>query len=537
MLTDPRELTEASSLSLGASAARERAGASDDRARLGLVLALLAAGLLRFWALPHGVPFSVQVDEPEVMVRAVRMMKTGDLNPHFYDYPTFYMYLQALVATARFLFGAMRGEWASLALAPHEAFYVWGRAVTAVMGTATVWVLYCVGMRWGRRTALLAAVMFAVMPLHVRESHFVLTDVPVTFFVMLAVLLSLRAHERASTPGFALAGLAVGLAAATKYNGAVALVVPLLCAVLTPAVRPSRTAAVLASVAGMLGGFLAGAPYTLIDLPTFLNQFARLSGEYRTITPGADPVWLTYLKHLRIALGWPGSAIVIAGLAVGVFNVATGPSRLKWLVAVLFPLIYFRFISNQNLVFGRYLLPLLPLLSLLGATAVVATVSSLRHTGLARRGRNAVIILLTFLSVAPPAYTSIAFDAAAARVWTTEQAYRWMLANVPRGSKVTMESRQILLPDTYRANYLAQLRLQPFERYTEQDVEYLVASSQCYGPYLNVAAGGPQRYPEEYADYMEIFSRTDELVRFTPSADHPGPELRILKIRKAAAAQ
>ena len=36
----------------------------------------------------------------------------------------------------------------------------------------------------------------AVMPLHVRESHYVLTDVPVTFFVTLTFLLSLRAHER-----------------------------------------------------------------------------------------------------------------------------------------------------------------------------------------------------------------------------------------------------------------------------------------------------------------------------------------------------
>ena len=505
--------------------------ADQRRARLGLVLALLAAGLLRFWALPHGVPFSVQVDEPEVMVRAVRMMKTGDLNPHFYDYPTLYMYLQALVATVRFLFGAMQGEWSSLAQAPHEAFYVWGRAVTAIMGTATVWVLFLVGMRWGRQTALLAAVMFAVMPLHVRESHFVLTDVPVTFFVMLAVLLSMRAHERGSTPQFALAGMAVGLAAATKYNGAVAFVVPLLSVLGTPAVRPSRTVAALAAFGGMLGAFLLAAPYTLIDLPVFLNQFARLSAEYRTVNPGSDPVWLIYLKHLRIALGWPGSVIVMGGLGYGVFRAAAGPSRLYWIVAVLFPVIYFRFISNQNLVYGRYLLPLLPLLSLLGATAVVATVSGLRHTGLTRRGRNLVIVALTLLAVAPPAYTSIAFDADAARVWTTEQAYTWLLATVPKGSRITMESRQILLPDTYRTQYLGQLRMKPFDSFVADGVQYLVASSQCYGPYLNDAAGGPQKYPNEYADYMKIFSQTEELARFTPSADHPGPELRILKIR------
>lgn len=519
MATDPRDITDA------------------RRARLGLAVALLAAGLLRFWALPHGVPFSVQVDEPEVLVRAVRMMKTGDFNPHFYDYPTLYMYLQAAAATARFLTGAMRGEWASLAQAPNEAFYVWGRALTAIMGTATVWVLYRIGARWGQWTALLAAVMFAVMPLHVRESHFVLTDVPVTFFVMLAVLLSLRAHEMAAARWFALAGMAVGLAAATKYNGAVALVVPLLCAVATPAVRPSRSVAVLATMAGMLAAFLLAAPYTVIELPVFLNQFARLSAEYRTANPGTDAVWLIYLKHLRNALGWAGSAIVIAGFGVGVFRAVAGPSRLKWLVAILFPLIYFRFLSNQTIVFGRYLLPMLPLLALLGAAAIVAVATGLRSTGLSRRGRGLAVAALTAIAVVPPAYTSIAFDASAAREWTTEQAYNWLITNVPKGSRVIMESRQILLPDAYRTTYLGQLRQRPFDSFVADGVEYLVASSQSYGPYLDAASGGPRKYPQEYAEYMTIFSQTEELVRFTPSARHPGPELRVLKITRSTAAR
>ena len=40
-----------------------------------------------------------------------------------------------------------------------------------------------------------------------------------------------------------------------------------------------------------------------------------------------------------------------------------GPERLKWVLATMFPLVYFRFISNQNIIYGRYLLPLVPFLS------------------------------------------------------------------------------------------------------------------------------------------------------------------------------
>ena len=505
--------------------------AFDAPSRLGLGLALVAAALLRFWALSQGVPFSVQVDEPEVMIRAVGMMKTGDLNPRFFDYPALYMYMEAMVAVVRFLVGAMQGQWSSLAQAPTEAFYLWGRALTAVMGTATVWVVYRVGLRWSRPVALLAAVMFAVMPLHVRESHFVLTDVPMTFFVMLTLLMSLRGHERSTLRAFALAGAAAGLAGATKYNGVLAIVIPLLACAMTPATRPSRIAAMLWIVVAAVATFLAAAPYTLIDLPTFLNQFARLSAEYRTAATFDDPVWLIYLKHLRNALRWPGTVIVAAGVILGLFKAAAGPDRAKWALIAIFPLLYFRFISNQTLFFGRYLLPLLPFLSLLGAAAIAELVRQLRLTPVAPAARRAVIILLTVVAIAPPAYTSIAFNANAAKVWTTEQAYKYVMTQVPAGAKVALESRQILLPqEIYNAMYLPQLRLRPFEYYVDGGVEYFVASSQCYGPYFE--KDGPQKYPAEHADYMRIFNQTQEVARFTPSGDHPGPELRILKMPK-----
>ena len=501
-----------------------------NQARFGLVLSLVAAALLRFWALTQGIPFGVQVDEPEVLLRAVRMMKTGDLNPHFFDYPTLYMYLQALVAAGRFLVGAMRGEWSALAQAPPEAFYLWARAVTAALGTATVWLIYRTGIRWGRRVALLAAVMFAVMPLHVRESHFVLTDVPVTFMVMLTLLLSLRAHERSTLAAFALAGAAAGLAGATKYNGVLALFLPLLACALTRAVRPTRIAAAAIVIVSMVGAFLVAAPYTVLDLPTFLNQFARLSGEYRADLAVPEPIWIIYLKHLRNAFGYPGSAIVVAGLLVGAWKMAVGPDRFRWALVTLFPLLYFRFISNQHIFYGRYLLPLLPFLSLLGAVAVVATVDFMRHAKLPQGAKNSVTVLMTVIAIGPPSYTSISFNVNAAKVWTTEEAYNWIIREIPPGSKVTMESRQILLPSNYQTRYLAQLRLHPFEQYVSEGVEYLIASSQCYGAYLDPQNGGPDRYPVEYADYMRIFSQTQELVRFTPSGDHPGPEVRILKI-------
>ena len=168
-------------------AEREWREASDTRrATLTLAIIVVAAAILRFWALGAGIPGSLGIDEPQIMTRSLLMMRTGSLDPHgFFDYPGLYLYVQMAVACARFLFGAIAGEWTSLSEAPPEAFYLWGRSVTALVGTATVFLVYRVGLRWGTRYALLASALMAVMPVHVRESHYVLTDVPLTFFVTL----------------------------------------------------------------------------------------------------------------------------------------------------------------------------------------------------------------------------------------------------------------------------------------------------------------------------------------------------------------
>ena len=510
-----------------------------DRHVSGMVvaLALCAAALLRFWALSQGIPSNPGVDEPEVMHRAVRMMKTGDLNPHFFDYPTLYMYMQAAVAIVRFLFGAMAGQWSSLAQVATEDFYLWARGLTAILGTATVWLVYRAGLRWGARTALLAAVMLAVMPIHVRESHYVLTDVPATFFVMLTFLLSLQAHERESATAFALAGVAAGLAGATKYNGVLAILMPLLACALTPRCKPGRLTCAAWIVLSMLAAFVAAAPYTILDLPHFLNQFARLSSEYRAPPISDEPIWLIYMKHLRIASGpsgmpslqWPGALLVAGGVVFAFWRLARGPNRALWAVTLLFPVVYFRFISNQNIFYGRYLLPLIPFLSLLGAAFIVSSIDWMRRR-LPITPTNLATVALTLVAIAPPAYSAIAYNADAAKTWTQELAYEWVKRELPPGTVIRLEgSVSPKLPASYRTSYVKQLRVDGVERYAETDIQYLVASSQCYGHFY----ADPAQYRAEVADYERIFAQVEEVARFTPdAARHPGPELRILRVKR-----
>jgi len=342
------------------------------------------------------------------------------------------------------------------------------------------------------------------------------------------LLLALRAHERATLGDFALAGAAAGVAGAIKYNGVLAVVMPLVACVMTPRLR-SRPAGLSLIAVAMVAAFLLAAPYTILDLPTFLNQFARLSSEYRMPPTTPDPLWLVYLKHLRLALQWPGSLMVIGGFGLGLSRIARAPDRVRWVLAIVFPLVYFRFISHQTIVFARYLLPLVPFLSLLAAAAVVAAVAWMHRAGVPAGVRQAATVALTLIAIVPPAYTAINYDADAAKQWTQGQAYEWIRRELPAGTSIRLEgSLAPKLPADYKASYAKQLRLDPFDSYTARGVQYLVASSQCYGLFFS----DPAAFRVEYGDYQRIFARTEEVARFEPSAEHPGPELRILKVKQ-----
>ena len=435
----------------------------------------------------------------------------------------------------RFLFGAIHGRWAALAQAPTEEFYLWGRAVTALFGTATVWLLYRTGLRWNRRTALLAAVMLAVMPLHVRESHYTLTDVPATFFVVAALLLALRAHERSTASSFALAGAAAGLAGATKYNAGVVVVVPLIASAMTRAARPSALSRCCGSRSGRSRRSWWRRHTRCSICRISLNGFARLASDYRAPLAGADPVWVRELKWLRISLGWPGSLIVITGVSVAVWRAVAGTDRLKWLLAVALPLAYLYFVAGQNIFFARYLMPLVPCLSLLGAAGIVWVVDQARRLDRPPLVRQAIVLTLTLLAIVPPAYSSIQFNVNELRSRDDGTAVLVDPADAAKRDGDPLRGQRDRAPAGRLPGVLHETAAAAGSRHLPERRDpvsrRLVANLR--GVYLD----DPRDYPEENRQYRQLFAQTDEIARFTGSREHPGPELRVLRIKSADTAR
>jgi 4-amino-4-deoxy-L-arabinose transferase-like glycosyltransferase len=242
-----------------------------------LTIILTVALAARLWFLSTGVPHAVGIDEPAIVDRALGILNTGSWNTHAFDYPSLVIYLHALVAIVRFLLGAARGEWASLADFDIGAIFLAGRFVTALIGTATVWMTWRVGrLLHSPALGLVAAGQLALLSLHVRESHLILTDVPVTALCILALWLSLRASTLHTVAAFAWAGAAIGLTAAAKYNGGV-VAVALLIVWLREYWEGEWGRKAAAAILAMIVAFTIAAPYSILDLPGFLNGFAAQS--------------------------------------------------------------------------------------------------------------------------------------------------------------------------------------------------------------------------------------------------------------------
>lgn len=377
---------------------------------LALALALRVAGL------DFGLPLAEA--RPDEMTIAFQAMKfgTGDLNPHSFNYPSLFKYVVFAIFGAYYVVGRVLGEFSGQEdflrtfFSGAVTFRLLMRAWSVVAGVGAVALLLrSPGGRWG-------AALLAVCFLHVRDSHFGVTDATMTTLCVAAVVASLRLADKGTTGAALLAGALAGLATSTKYNAAL-LALPV---ALGAWASPGATVPLVATgAAAMVGAFVAGSPYALLDFATFRKDFlyevSHLStGHFVDVGNG----WVHHLtRSLRYGLGVPLLVGGIGGLALG----AVRDGR-RGLVLVAFPLAYYAAIGRGETAFFRYMLPVVPFLCM-GAGVLLEAAARVRGRALA--GALAAAMALPTLNAAVQAdRLMLAGD-------TRDAMGRWIEANVP----------------------------------------------------------------------------------------------------------
>jgi len=382
---------------------REWRESSDMRSSLlSIGLVVVSAALLRYWHLRHD---AVSPAEGQIIEAVIQLLQTGSYRPRALTQPTLPIYLQAGVAIVHFLWGAIGGAWRSIGAFGGAQVVAWGRGCSALLGTACVFVVYQIGMRWGARHALLAAGLMAVAPMHVAASRAIGAGAPLTFCTALTLLFSLQATERGHRRAIVAAGAAAGLAAASHYAGAIAILMPLVAGWMTRSDESPRAARAAAALLAALAAFVVATPLSVRDLPAFLNGFAAAAAPPAAGAPASGNVDL--LEQLLWAMQWPGVILAFSGLSLASVRAVTGPGHTRWTLLAGFPLVYFALVAWHGAVADAIVLPMLPATTVLAAIAVISGVSQLRRFEIPRAARTALIAALTVAAVLPPAVLSI----------------------------------------------------------------------------------------------------------------------------------
>jgi len=336
-----------------------------------LSLILVCGFSLRVWHTGFGYPAVLHPDE-WAKYRVVKRI-VGGLNPEYFQHPGFLVNSAAIVVKlSQPLFGADRPFFDVL----------WpARFWVVILGTLTlVPVFFLTRAVYGSAAACLASAFLAVSPMHVVHSRYVKEDVPLVLFVCLSlwglICWMRTGNAKAGWGWFALAVAGAALSLASKFVGALALILLVGTVLSGKASWKRKTIVVLSSCLGAAVVFLLASPQVLhweVTRPNFLYELGRgVKG------PGYGPVlrihewpdWGTYffVHGLGPGLTWPICLVGTVGMVQALRGLRKEPgalllaiTALAWyLLAELTP-------QKLNMDSERYVMPALAILCPLGA--------------------------------------------------------------------------------------------------------------------------------------------------------------------------
>ncbi len=424
----------------------------EDKKTAAVVLLVIVLGAIgiRLYGLGWGLPFHFHSDE-SLLANYTERLRTASSaaelvrqERRFFIYPPLLMYPTIALVSASTLIRPMSyDDSASLKL-----FYLLGRGIVALLGAATVILLYLLGKRLYSRTAgVFAAFILAFSVIHVRDSHFYCTDVPLAFFLALILYLGLDIVEKRTMKAYLLAGAVTGLAFAAKQTAL--LMVPVLGVAHLLALWKEgslslkdkmrflfsrRSLGRLFLMFGIMAvAFLVADPFVLMSPANFLAESSRISSY---LSGAQQPQWT--FQFTGTTIGYWVTNLLFYGMGpfleivclLGVLWALAKRKRADGLV-LTFLFVYIALICTGPIKYIRYAIPLLPFLALLGARFMAELYGAARR----RTARLAVVALLAVVGL-----TSILYSIAYLNVYRQEdvriQASRWIHETIPKESTV-----------------------------------------------------------------------------------------------------
>ncbi|MDD8025166.1 MAG: glycosyltransferase family 39 protein, partial [Acidobacteriota bacterium] len=497
-----------------------------------LVLLLVLAAATRFWGLGWGLPNTYHIDENRFAQISVEFLR-GDLNPHFFHVGTLHMYLLAGMWKAyQWVGGFDSTETMITALVKDPTpFYLIGRGLSAVLGVATVLLIYLIGLRmFGFRVGAAAGLFMAFSLEHIKISHAMLPDGPTLFLLVLTFYLAWRIYQTGRTRYYLLAGLTAGAAMAMKYAGHM-MAIPIFVAHVARILEnglPKKKIILdwRLYLCGFvfLATFVAGCPYAVLDFPRFLNDFRwqanHLMVQGHSGSSIKEPAWLFYFQYgFRDNLGLWVQYFAFFGTGLAFVR-----RRGKDWILLSYPIIQFAMICLWKAYATRYLLPMAPFFALLAglgaeqagiwAAALWGRIRSRKTLPLLPAG--VFVLLVSLVAAAPSAVKAARYDHSIAGEDTRTTARDWVHWNIPAGEKVAIEEYDPPISrERYATFYRHSLSDVDVDHLVRQGIRFVIINDIDYARYTDYAA----EFPGRAVFYADLDSSATLIKTFRPAYD------------------
>jgi hypothetical protein len=524
-----------------------------------------AAAILYTSGIRRELPFSYEGDERLFVGMAVNMAAHRDPNPHWFGhpgstlvYPLAGIYRLRQAGTSDRLPRRVDEDLLGRFRADPGDLYALGRALSVAYGLLSLPLVFLVGRRvYSDAVAVGGVWLAALSPLVMTQSQLARTDSAGMFFGLLALWACLRLVEQSSASRQMAAGVAIGLAIASRYF-LVALVAVLL---VIDAARLRReggrkrkeVAEILAGLASVAVGFVASSPYVLGNFATVLHNLGvegrPFHGRVPSFSPAGNLLW--YLgTSIPGALTWPVAVMAALG-----FLRAVGWGTLAARALCVYVGVFLAGICALGMHWARWVVPILPVLSLLAADGVRAAAARLA-AGWSHAGARAATVLAWLAVSLPAGYDTVRTAVRQARPTTRLLAREWLLEHLPPGARVATERlsaplhpRQRVLEEELKKKRQREIHLEaggekrfdlmlvsslgsrgwtPHD-YARSGYGHVVASAAVYQRYRFDHA----RFPRQAAFYEDLARHGRLLRRFEPSTWRAGPRVDVYDLTGA----
>lgn len=483
----------------------------NTRSKFMLFVLIIIASFLRFNNLNWDEGHFFHPDERNIANAVSHIKLFSQLDPQFYAYGGFLIYLYKITAdifSLLFSNPLLSSDWSFI--------NVLGRHFSAFFSTLTLIPLYFVTrIVFQEKVALLTCIFYTFTVSSIQTAHFSITENFLTLSIVTLIFLALKFYKKQKISLILWIAILLGISVATKTTGISFAIIPLTTlGILLKEKKISPKKALLYFV------FIFGIAvfiFTLFSPFTFLkwNKFIEAMQFENSVVLGTNRVVYTlqfshtkpYLFQLQNLFWQIGPVFVMSllGIIYLFYHQLKKPNSL-FFILFTFPLLYFAYVGLWYTKFIRYMVPIIPFFLIAAAISLSWIQQKFKMLG---------IILFVFFAAINIIW-AVAFSSIYTREQTRISASKWIYEHISPGSKILTEHWDDglpiplgnNLPDQYQIKQLTiyepdnALKIDYYAKELSQADYIFIATRRLYGTLLHL----PDKYPVTQRYYQLLFS-------------------------------